>query len=246
MEEKKYLVRYPRRRVIRFLLKSGIRTAFAALLNLEIAGRENLPKSGPLVIVANHFHFLDPLAMIKTLPYPAEFLGGLRTPNAPAWTELFRSPWGVLHVRRGGSSRDSLLAAQGVLEQGGVLVIFPEGGSWASVLRPPRPGAALLAARTAVPILPVGLDGLTDVFPALAKGRRTRVQVNIGKIFGPFQFSARDRSRRQEMEDLGHEMMSQISKLIPPARRGFYSDDPAIREAAKGTEVYPWDNQVEQ
>jgi len=51
----------------------------------------------------------------------------------------------------------------------------------------------------------------------------------------------RDRSSRQQMDELGHEMMRRIAELIPPERRGFYSDDPAIREAARGTEVYPWE-----
>jgi hypothetical protein len=36
-------------------------------------------------------------------------------------------------------------------------------------------------------------------------------------------------------------MMHQIAQLIPPERRGFYSDDPAVREAARGTEIYPWE-----
>jgi hypothetical protein len=39
---------------------------------------------------------------------------------------------------------------------------------------------------------------------------------------------------------MGHIIMRRISELIPPERRGFYSDDPAIREAARGTEIYPF------
>jgi hypothetical protein len=36
-----------------------------------------------------------------------------------------------------------------------------------------------------------------------------------------------------------------IAELIPPEKHGYYSDDPAIREAAKGTEIYPWGDQKE-
>jgi hypothetical protein len=39
--------------------------------------------------------------------------------------------------------------------------------------------------------------------------------------------------------------MERIATLIPPEKRGHYSDDPAIREAAKGTEIYPWDDDPE-
>lgn len=239
-------VTYPRRLFVRALLRAGIRAAFALIMKLKVNGRENLPASGPLLLVGNHFAFLDPVAVIGITDYPLEFIGGTRTPNAPGWTNFFRQAWGILPIIRGGSSRDGLLRAQRFLEQKGVLCIFPEGGSWADVLRPPRPGAALLAARTSALIVPIGLDGLNDVFPSLAKGKRAQVTINIGKPFGPFQLDMRDRSARQAMDDIGHEVMRHISELIPPGRRGFYSDDPAVREAAKGTEVYPWEGIVEE
>jgi 1-acyl-sn-glycerol-3-phosphate acyltransferase len=235
---------YPRRRAIRTVLRTGIAAAFNILMDLRIEGKENLPKSGPLILVGNHFAFLDPVAMIRITPYPLEFLGGLRTPNAPAWTDVFRILWGTILVRRGSSSRDALLAAQGVLEQNGVMAVFPEGGSWATVLRPPRPGTALLAAKTPARIVPVGLDGLLDVFPSAAKGKRARVTVRIGQPFGPLEKDPKI-TLRQHMDKLGHEMMRHIAALIPPERRGFYSDDPAIRAAAAGTEIYPWETVAE-
>jgi 1-acyl-sn-glycerol-3-phosphate acyltransferase len=239
------IIHYPRRRPIRWLLRNGIHLILSLIADIQINGCENLPKTGPLIIVANHFHFLDPVAVIHLTSYPLEFIGGTRTPNAPGWTEFFRKGWGVLPIIRGGSSRDGLLRAQSILEQKGVMAIFPEGGSWAAVLRPPRPGAVLLAARTNAVIVPVGLDGFTEVFASLGKGRRGRVTINIGKPFGPFELDTRSRSARQAMDDLGHEIMRHIAELIPSERRGFYSDDPAIREAAKGSEVYPWEGLVE-
>jgi 1-acyl-sn-glycerol-3-phosphate acyltransferase len=239
-----FFIRYPRRRAIRAILRAGIAAGFAALADFHVTGRENMPAGGPLLIIGNHFSFLDPVAVIHITRYPLEFIGGTRAPNAPPWTDVFRRAWGILPIVRGGSSRDGLLRAQRFLEQKGVLSIFPEGGNWAEVLRPPRPGAALLASRTGARILPVGLDGLVDVFP-LRRGKRAQVHILIGQPFGPFQIEASGRSARQAMDEAGHEMMRRIAELIPPERRGFYSDNPAIREAARGTEVYPWDGVVE-
>ncbi len=232
---------YPRRRAIRSILKAGIAAAMAILADVRILGREHLPKEGPLLIVGNHFSFLDPVILIRSAPYPLEFVGGPTTPNAPPWAEVFRKAYGILQIRRGASSRDGLLAAETVLKQKGVLAIFPEGGSWAAVLRPPRPGAALLAARTNAKIIPVGLDGLVDLFPQARRGRRARVTVRFGEPFGPLTLERRDASIRERMDEIGHEMMRRIALLIPPERRGFYSDNPAVREAAKGAEVYPWE-----
>lgn len=238
-------IRYPRRQGIRAALRAGISLVLSALVEIKVEGLENLPKEGPALLVANHFSFLDPIAMIRVIPHPIEFFGGLRTPNAPAWTNIFRVMWGILIVRRGTASRDAMLAGEQVLNQKGFVCIFPEGGSWAQVLRPPRQGAAMVAARSNAPLIPVGLDGWTEVFP-VKFGRRAKVTVRIGKPFGPYQVEVRSRSGRVKLDEIGHEMMRKIGELLPPNRRGYYSDDPAIREAAKGTEIYPWEGFVEE
>ena len=231
---------YPRRRLIRSLLRQLSHAAFAVLTDLQIIGQENLPREGPLLVVANHFSFIDPVAMVRATPWPLEFVGGFQMPNAPASVTWLPKVWGYYPVFRGTGSRYALRAAEAVLAQDGILGIFPEAGSWATVLRPPRPGAAFLAVRTGARILPMGFDGLPDVFPRLRKGRRARVTIRIGKAFGPFRATGRGRARRQQLDAIGHEIMECIAELIPPERRGHYSEDPAIRAAAQGTEIYPW------
>jgi 1-acyl-sn-glycerol-3-phosphate acyltransferase len=226
-------------------LRRASELAFALLTDIEIVGQENLPPSGPLLVVGNHFSFIDPVAMIWATPWPLEFLGGFDNPSAPPVVTWIPKVWGRYPVFRGTGSRYALRGAEAVLAQSGVLGIFPEGGSWAAVLRPPRPGAAFLAARTEARLLPMGFDGLIDVFPRLRKGHRAKVTVRIGEAFGPFAATGRGRERRRQLEEIGHRIMQHIAELIPPERRGFYSDDPTIREAAKGTEVYPWADAVE-
>jgi len=233
---------YPRRRLLRFFMRRGIRLAFAALSRLRIEGRENLPASGPLIVVANHFHFVDPVAVICVTPWPLDFLAGLQMVNAPPVVTFLPKMWGVYSVRRGAASRDAMRAAMAVLAQKGVLGVMPEGGNWASVLRPARPGAAYLAVQTGAPLLPIGLDGLLDLFPSVRRGRRAAVTVRIGRPFGPFRAAGHGRERRQQLDEIGHEIMRRIAELIPPERRGVYSDDPAIRAAAQEVAVYPYDN----
>ena len=238
------LYRYPRR-LTRTFLRWLARLIFLSLTRFQVIGQENIPEGEPLLVVGNHFHFADPVAMIRVTPWPLEFIGGFRMPFAPKWITWIPKLWGYHAVQRGTGSREALRNAESVLHEGGVLGIFPEGGSWATVLRPPRPGTAFLAVRTGVRILPLGFDGLLDVFPSLRKGRRARVTVRIGKPFGPFQATGQGRERRTQLEEIGHTIMRNIAELIPPERRGHYSDDPAIRAAARGTEVYPWENSKE-
>ncbi|MGD8969586.1 MAG: lysophospholipid acyltransferase family protein [Anaerolineae bacterium] len=236
---------YPRRRLIRSVCELLAHAAFAALADLRIIGQENLPDGGPLMVVANHFSFVDPAAMVRAVPWPIEFIGGFQMPNAPPAVKWIPKVWGYYPVHRGAFSTDALRAAEAVLEQNGVLGIFPEAGNWATVLRPGRPGAAFLAVRTGVQILPLGFANLNDIFPSLREGKRAHVIIRIGKPFGPFQAEGRGRARRPELEAIGHEIMGRIAELIPPEKRGHYSDDPAIRAAAQGTEVYPWDENPE-
>jgi len=236
---------YPRRRFMRGFVRRVTQVLFGLITDFHIVGAENLPPEGPLLVVANHFSFVDPVAMVRIAPWPMEFLGGFRTPNAPPLISWVRELWGYYPVFRGTGSTLALRASDAVMQQKGVLGVFPEGTSAAAVLRPPRPGVALIAARTGARILPVGLDGFIDVLPKLGKGRRARVTAHIGKPFGPFVALGRGRARREYLEKIGHEIMQHIAELLPAERRGHYSDDPTIRAAAQGTEYYPFDDEPE-
>jgi 1-acyl-sn-glycerol-3-phosphate acyltransferase len=235
---------YPRRVFIRKFCKLLAKGAFGILSDLRIEGKENLPKTGPLLVIANHFSFIDPVAVLHALPYPIEFVGGAEFPHAPGIVKFLPEIWGYYPVFRGTGSRYALRAAEEILKQDGLLGIMPEGGSWAEVLRPARPGAAYLAAQTGAKVLPLGIHGLNDIFP-IKFGQRPKAVIRIGKPVGPFTTTGRGRERREQLDQIGHELMKSIAALIPDQYRGFLADDPAIREAARGTELYPWENSVE-
>lgn len=233
--------RTPLRRFFHWLAKP----VFWLLTDLTIVGEENLPAEGPLIVIANHFSFVDPAAVVRALPYSMDFVGGAVNPHAPTIVLWLPRLWGFLPVKRGTGSTFALREAEKVLNRGGILGIFPEAGNWAQVLRPARPGAAFLVSRTDAMILPIGLSNMDQVFPSLKKLKRAKITVKIGKPYKPVAVTGKGRERRKQLDELGHEMMSKIAELIPPEKRGHYSDDPAIREAAKGTEIYPWAEKVE-
>lgn len=235
----------PARKLTRKILHFLARPAFGLLTRLEINGAENLPDKGPLIMVGNHFSFVDPVCFVRIAPWEIEFVGGADMPHAPLATRIIPILWGYHPLYRGTGAKESLRAAEKILNQGGILGIFPEAGNWATVLRPARPGTAYLASRTGASLLPVGLVGMNDVFPSLRRGRRARIQVNIGKPFGPFRAEGHGQSQRTQLDEISHEIMRHIAQLLPQEKRGHYSDDPAIREAARGTEIYPWADKVE-
>ncbi|MBU1050037.1 1-acyl-sn-glycerol-3-phosphate acyltransferase [Candidatus Bipolaricaulota bacterium] len=222
------------------MIRGFIRFLFTFLVKVRIEGEDNIPESGPLIVAANHFHFVDPLAVIYAMPWPLDFIGGFHMRFAPLIVRWLPRLWGLYRVRREGSSRDALRQAEEALLAGGILGIFPEGGSWATVLRPPRPGSAFLATRTQARILPVGLDGLPQIFPCLKRLKRATVTIRIGKPIGPFALSAKGRAGRVELDLIGEAILRAIAELIPLTVRGVYSNDPVLRRKAEEVAAYPW------
>ncbi len=237
-------IKVPRRHAVRLILKAGIAAALAVLADVAVEGLENFPEEGPVLVVANHFNFLDPVLLIRYLPRQTEFIGGITNPYAPGIVTFFPKLYGFFPVRRGAFNRDHLLLAQSVLEQGGVLSGFPEAGSWAQTLRRARPGIPMVASRSRAVIQPVGLSGVHHVFPSLKKRKRARVLVKFGKPFGPFFVSERGETDRQQLDRMGDEMMNRIAALLPDELRGCYSSDPAVRCNAEMLQ-YPWKHQAE-
>lgn len=237
-------IKYPRRLLIRRLIQQLSKAAFFLLSDFKVEGQENLPDSGPLLVIGNHFSFIDPVAVLRAIPYPIEFVGGAEFPHAPKLVQSLPQLWGYYPVFRGTGSRFALRAAEEILKQNGVLGIMPEGGSWAEVLRPARPGAAYLASQTGAKVLPLGIYGLNDIFP-IQLGKRPSAVVKIGKPVGPFFASGRGRDRRKQLDQIGLDLMKAIAAQLPDRYRGFLASDPAIREAARGTEDYPWESLVE-
>ncbi|MEM7118246.1 MAG: lysophospholipid acyltransferase family protein [Chloroflexota bacterium] len=231
---------YPRLVWRRRILRAVASPIFDFLTDLEIIGAENLPKSGPFLIVANHFHFMDPVVLLRMLPWSTEFLGGFHMPDAPTYATWIPKLWGIYTVRRGSVSRTAFRATAAVFAQDGIVGIFPEAGSWAPVLKPARPGAALLAVQSGVPVLPIGLDGVTNILSRLKTREKPTVTVKVGKMVGPFKTTTKGKARRKELDDIGDEIMHHIAALIPPQYHGVYSSDPTLREAAEAVADYPY------
>jgi 1-acyl-sn-glycerol-3-phosphate acyltransferase len=233
-------------KLTRPLVKQLIALALTFTSKVEITGRQNIPANEPLLLTANHFSHVDPLLLIHTSPRNLEFWGGTNLPHVPPLLRTLPQLWGFYPVNRGGVSRDAVIAARNVLNNGGVFGVFPEAGAWATVLRPARQGAALLAAQTGVRIVPIGISGADEILHNIKKPLyRPPVNVQIGPPIGPFPIGGKDRISREDLESISEQIMRAIAVLLPPDRRGVYSDDPALRKAAQEVAQYPWENNRE-
>ncbi|MDD2521623.1 MAG: lysophospholipid acyltransferase family protein [Anaerolineaceae bacterium] len=224
---------YPRNRTRRSFLRGGIGALAWLLLDYQIEGKENLPEDGPLLIVGNHFHFLDTIGPIHVTKYPLEFINDAEMPMAPGIVKFLPGWWGTLKITQGRPNLEAIRAAETILQQNGVLAIFPEGHVHKPPLGNPLPGAAFLGLRLGVPIVPVGTysEDDWDIFGTLLhKKRKARVVTRIGKPFGPLaDGDPTCVPGREDVKNAGQEIMRQIANLLPKSARG-----PYLQEASSG------------
>jgi 1-acyl-sn-glycerol-3-phosphate acyltransferase len=184
---------------------------------IRTEGLENLPRTGPAILVANHYTLMDPLvAGLGTCWKAGRIVHMVAKIQIKGWPILgwIGSQCGVIYVRRGTSDLDAQRALQAVLAAGRPMVIFPEGTR--------SPSGALLALRSGAPIVPLGITGTEGMLHWRAIfGPRPRATVVIGQPFtlrhrpdGPID--------RAELTEASTRLMKEVAALLPPARRGVY------------------------
>jgi 1-acyl-sn-glycerol-3-phosphate acyltransferase len=200
-----------------------VRMLFSLLTRWEVKGKENVPSQGPLLVVANHLNLSDPPLLGVSLGRKAIFM---------AKEELFRSrfsayfigSFGSFPVRRGKLDREAIRQAQQVLADDVALVMFPEASrSKSAQLQPAFPGSALIAGRSGVPILPVGISGTEKIKGRAWILRRPRITVNIGQPF--YLPPAGSKVTRVKLAEHTDFIMQRIAELLPPQYRGNYAGE---------------------
>ncbi|MEI7729469.1 MAG: AMP-binding protein [Verrucomicrobiota bacterium] len=174
------------RRVLRKSWDTVLNLVMDVHVRVRGGGLENLPKTGPYIIVANHSSHLDLPAIRKVLGPHAEKLHAMAAKDyffdssIKAW--FFTTFLNALPLDREANAAESLAVCKTVLDSGRALLIFPEGTrTITGELQPFKPGIGVLAMELDVPLVPVWLQGTYAAWP---KGRRFprpgRVEVRIG------------------------------------------------------------------
>lgn len=160
---------------------------FHGLLRGRFAGRDLIPTSGPLVVVANHGSHLDPPLLAHALmPRPLSFMAKAELFRVPLLAPLIRA-LGAYPVRRGQGDRHALDRALDLLSRGGATVVFLDGTRQVSGrVERPQLGAALLAAGSGAALLPVALVNTHRVLGThQRRPRLLPVEVRIGAPLPP-------------------------------------------------------------
>jgi 1-acyl-sn-glycerol-3-phosphate acyltransferase len=194
--------------------------------HLRVEGAGFVPAAGPCVLAANHTSYIDPIVLATACPRPVQFIVDREQYHRPL-VHWIAARTGAIPVENDPRDLGSLRRALLALRQGAVLGIFPEGGrSDDGSLKPAKPGAALLALRAGVPLVPAGIGG---AYQAYSRHHRFPRPAPITVRFGaplPFPADWRRHAAKGHLEEATALVMAAIGDLSGVGGRTRGESDP--------------------
>lgn len=237
-----YSIPYPRLQTRRTLLRFLIRGLLRLLTRTKIEGLENIPKEGPVILAGNHVAFLEPVLMTVIPNRLVEPIGAGDIPFEGIFDKIV-AYYGIIPINRGTLDRKGMNQALDVLKQGGVVGIFPEGGTWEPGLMAPQIGVALLSQHTSTPVVPIGFSGMQGSLKRALQLKRPKLLMKIGEPIPALKVSEGRMDKDQLMAysrrvlDAIYDLISQEDKdLLPLEARHKLS----LEIEGEGTQNVPW------
>jgi 1-acyl-sn-glycerol-3-phosphate acyltransferase len=220
------ITRLPRlsvwRRAVRGVLLFILRVAVWLCTRSRRFGFENIPAHGPALVVTNHLGDVDLVIGMVLSPVSVEALAKADLYNFPIIGRLM-DVYGVIWVHRGQPDRRAMRAALDGLGEGRFVAIAPEGReSITGALEEGTAGAAYLAIKAGVPVIPVTFTGTENarIYGNLKKLRRTDVTMTVGK---PFYLEVLP-DRKEAVERGTYQIMCTLATQLPEQYRGVYRE----------------------
>ncbi len=202
----------------------GIKT----LTETKFIGLETVPATGGVILATNHMSRID-IPLLFTIPARPDITALVtdKYQNYPFF-KWFTITAGGIWIDRTKADFTAFRLAAEVIGQGRALGIAPEGTRSEGQLLEGKSGTALLALKTGVPVIPVGIAGTETCNDSWKHLRRPKLSVHFG---APLTFAPLERATRDaQLEQYTTEIMCQIAALLPEKYHGFYRGHPRVKE----------------
>jgi len=176
---------------------------------------ENVPESGPVILAPNHFSFMDHFFVGAFIRRKVRFM---------AKSQLFKPPLqfiythgGVFPVRRGHHDEEAIITADSILERGGAIVMYCEGGRQRTghMAQRARPGIGRLALESGVPVVPIAVYG-SQKARNWKRLQFPKVTIQYGE---PIRFERVEHSTREQQQAVADEILGNIRALYEELER---------------------------
>lgn len=221
------------------IARAGWKGVQVLLANVKVSGKENIPAGGSFLVTVNHMSAADtPLLFVSFPTQEWRFFAGEKWQDHWLWGPMMGS-LGAIYIKRGEVDRRAIQEALKAIEKGDVFGLAPEGRrSKIGEMQEAKTGAAYLASRGQVPILPVGIINTDVLFANVRRLKRTTVQVRIGEPY--YLPDLGRRARSADLDAYTHLIMVHIAALLPERYHGIYRDSPALKALLAGEDPWPY------
>jgi 1-acyl-sn-glycerol-3-phosphate acyltransferase len=179
------------------------------IYRVRAIGVENVPKSGGLLLAPNHFSQMDHFFVGLYLRRQVRFMAKSQMFGPPVLTYIYKHG-GVFPVRRGHHDEESLKTAFTILEQGGMLLVYAEGGrSRSGKLKEVKPGVGRIALESGVPVVPVAIHGSEKV-RRWKRFRFPKVTVQFGE---PLSFPTEEGPDRERQLEVAAQIFAPVREM---------------------------------
>ncbi len=201
------------------LSRAFLKGLFRAYNRWEVTGREHVPETGGVLLIANHTSYADPPIIGAASPRPVSFMAKAELFKVPMLSAFIRRTH-AFPVRRDAADQLALRRALKVLGSGQVLLVFPEGTrSPDGRLMPFEAGAAFIALAADAQVVPVGIDGADRVLPRCSPfllPAKLRVQFGPPIDLSPLRGQRRT---REVLQQACNAMSAALASVLPPERQ---------------------------
>ena len=158
----------PLRRAWRKFAQLSVFLLLRLLYRVRVYGIENIPKEGPGLLVCNHQSYIDPFFCHSWVWRPFFYVARENLFRG-FMDKLLRSLF-VIPIKQGQSDLAAMKAIIGVIQQGNIICLYPEGSrTFDGRLDEVKPGISLITRRTGAPLLPMVVEGLYEAWPRTQK-----------------------------------------------------------------------------
>lgn len=179
------------------------------IYRVRAIGVEKVPKSGGLLLAPNHFSQMDHFFVGLYLRRQVRFMAKSQMFGPPVLTYIYKHG-GVFPVRRGHHDEESLKTAFAILEQGGMLLVYAEGGrSRSGKLKEVKPGVGRIALESGVPVVPVAIHGSEKV-RRWKRFRFPKVTVQFGE---PLSFPTEEAPDRERQLEVAEQIFAPVREM---------------------------------